>query len=478
MADIHEMTAAELTAAYAAGRCSPVEVAEAVIARRDRFEGAINAFVRVDDDAAMEAARASEARWRAGVPLGPADGVPATMKGNVAVARWEMRRGSRALPPTTPDFDAPATRRLKEAGAVLVGYTSLPELGWKGMGDSPAHGVTRNPWDVARTSGGSSAGAAAAAALGIGVLHVGTDGLGSVRIPCAFCGLAGLKPTSGRIPAFPASAMGVLAILGPMARTVADVALLLELMAIPDTRDTLASAEAPPAARALLGRSLAGLTAAFSPDLGYAKFVDADVEAACRAALAPLAAAGVRVSEGDPGIEDVLDVCNVFWLAGSASLWAKMPPDRRHLCDPGFAASAQAGERLPASAYVDALAARQVFAERMRRYHDEVDLLITPTMPIGAPTVDGRPTGPGVPERFEGPWSDWSPFTYPFNLSGQPAATVPVGLTREGLPIGLQIVARRGEDALVLAAAAVVEAAVNFPALDAPRGSVDGVQLA
>lgn len=474
MAEIHEMTAAALTAAYAAGRLSPVEVISATIARRDRFEDAINAFVHVDDAAAMEAARASEARWRARQPLGPADGVPATMKGNVAVAGWPMHRGSVALDPVTPDFDAPATRRLKEAGAILVGSTAMPELGWKGLGDSPAHGITRNPWNLSRTSGGSSAGAAAAAALGIGVMHVGSDGLGSVRIPCAFCGLAGLKPTSGRVPAWPASAMGVLAILGPMARRVADVALLFELMAIPDPQDTLATTEPPPAARALLDRSLSGLRAAFSPTLGYARGLDPEVEAACRAALAPLAAAGVRVEESDLAIEDVLDTCNVFWLAGSASVYGRIPPERRGLCDPGFARSGEAGLAIPASAYVDALAARQAFAERMRLHHESVDLLITPTMPIGAPPVDGRPAS----DAFGEDWTDWSPYTYPFNLSGQPAATVPVGLTREGLPIGLQIVARRGEDALVLAAAAAVEAAMDFPALDAPRGGGDGVRLA
>lgn len=466
MPEIHEMSAPALTAAYAAGTLSPVEVVRATIARRDRFEEAVNAFVHADDVAAVEAARASEARWRAGAPLGPADGVPATMKSNVAVSGWPITRGSAALAPIMADFDAPATSRLKEAGAILVGYTSMPELGWKGLGDSPFHGITRNPWDLSRTSGGSSSGAAAAGALGIGVLHVGSDGLGSVRIPCSFCGLAGLKPTSGRVPMWPASAMGILAILGPMARSVADVALLLELMAAPDPRDSLATTEAAPAVRTGLDRPLAGLRALFSPTLGYARGLDPDVVAACRAALAPLDAAGVGVEEGDPGIEDVLDVCNVFWLAGSASVYVKIPPERRRLCDPGFAASGEAGLAIPAAAYVEALATRSAFVERMRRFHDDVDLLITPTMPIGAPPVDGRPAG----DAFGADWTDWSPYTYPFNLSGQPAATVPVGLTREGLPIGLQIVARRGEDGLVLAAAAAVEAAVGFKWPDAPRG--------
>ncbi|MFN3687368.1 amidase [Salinarimonas sp.] len=467
MTDIHDLDAAALAAAYRARALSPVEATRHLIARRDAMEPAIRAFTHVDDDAALAAARASEARWRAGAALGPVDGVPATIKENVAVAGWPSARGSVALESPPYEDDAPATMRLREAGAVLLGQTAMPEFGWKGLGDSPAHGVTRNPYDLARSPGGSSAGAAAAAALGIGVLHIGTDGLGSVRIPCAFTGLPGLKPTSGRVPAWPASPMGLLAILGPMARSLADVALLFELMARPDDRDSLATTEAAPAARAGLEAGVRGLRAAWSPRLGYVVGLDPRIEAACEAALAPLQAAGLAIEARDPGFADPIDLCNVFWHAGSATVLRKIPESRWDMCDPGFLRGAQAGMALPAVRYAEAIAERASFVEAMRRFHERFDFLITPTMPIPAVPI-GADLPPGWAHGTD--WTSWSPYTYPFNLSGQPAVTVPVGLTEDGLPIGLQIVGRRGEDVRVLATARVIEAAIAYVHPDTPRG--------
>ncbi len=459
MPEIHDLTAAQLCAAYSARTLSPVEVAAHAIARRDAAEPELNAFTHTDDAVALAAARRAEARYAAGAPLGPADGVTATIKGNVAVAGWPFTRGSLLVDETPLPYDGPATRRLREAGCVVLGQTAMPEFGWKGLGDSPRHGATRNPWDATRTTGGSSAGAGAAAARGVGVLHVGTDGLGSVRIPAAFCGVAGLKPTQFRVPAWPASPMGVLATLGPLARRVADVALLLELIAQPDPQDSLATREPAPAVRAALGRSLAALRIAWSPRLGYARGLEPDVERACALALERLAGDVRAVEAAEPGFDDPLDTCNAFWHAGSATVLETLPPDRHGELDPGFLRGAERGLALPAPRLARAMAERAELCERMRVFHERFDLLATPAMPTGA-----LPLGADVPAdgRFGDEWTGWSPYTYPFNLSGQPAATVPVGRTADGLPIGLQLVGRPGEDALVLAAAAAVEAQAGF----------------
>src|ERR671923_703011 len=261
--------AAALLAGYRAGELSPVEVVEDALARIERGDATLNAFCLVDPERALADARASEARWRRGEPAGALDGVPVAVKDVFATRGWPTRRGSHAIDPAGPwEHAAPAVAALRRHGAVIPGKTTTPEIGWKGVTDSPLEGVTRNPWDPARTSGGSSGGSAAALAAGMVPLALGTDGGGSIRIPCAFCGLPGLKPTYGRVPMWPASPFGAVAHGGPMARTVADVALLLDVIAEPDARDWAAL---PPAGGSFLDGledGVAGLRVAFSPDLG------------------------------------------------------------------------------------------------------------------------------------------------------------------------------------------------------------------
>jgi aspartyl-tRNA(Asn)/glutamyl-tRNA(Gln) amidotransferase subunit A len=467
MADISRLSAAETTAAYAARKLSPVEAATDALRRLALFEPAVNAFTIVDADGAMAAARASEERWMKGESLGPADGIVATVKSNVAVKGWHMRRGSTTIGYDAMGFDAPAAQRLKEAGSVLIGQTTMPEFGWIGVCHSRLTGATRNPWRTDRTTGGSSGGAAAAGALGIGHLHVGTDAAGSIRIPASFSGLVGLNPGFGRVPAYPASPFGLLARIGPMARTAADAALMLGLLAKPDRRDVFGAIAAAPDYAAEMERGIRGKRIAFSATLGFVSKLDPAIESMCRAIAHRLTEFGAVVAEADPGFseEQALKPLRILWEAGCSFVLAGVPAERRGEVDGSFRESAARGDARPASDVLRALADRAALHETMRTFHERHDLLLTPTMPIAAFEAGRDLPASG---RFGPEWFDWSPYTWPFNVTGQPAASVPVGLDGDGLPIGLQIVAPQGGEALVLRAARCVEALAAFPMLSEP----------
>src|SRR6516165_580072 len=278
--DVAHASVERLLKLYRERALSPVEVTRLLLDRLDILQPRINAFCVVDRDGALAAARQSEGRWQRGEAVGRLDGVPVTIKDLVLMRGFPTLRGSRLVDPDQDwSEDAPATARLREAGAVILGKTTTPEFGCKALGDSPLTGITRNPWNLARTPGGSSAGAAAACAAGIGPLHVGSDGAGSIRIPAAFTGIFGLKPSFGRVPAYPLSAMGLLAHLGPMARTVADAALMLTLLSAPDHRDSYALPPEERDWRDGLEGGVRGWRIAYSPTLGYAK-VDPEITAA------------------------------------------------------------------------------------------------------------------------------------------------------------------------------------------------------
>src|SRR5207253_1538509 len=387
------MPAADLAAGIARRKISPVEVVDAVLARIEALER-LNAYVTVDAEGARHAARAAErAVMRKGARLGPLHGVPFSVKDLVVTKGVRTTFGTPIYKDNVPTEDAPMVARLKAAGAVMIGKTNTPTFGWIGATHNLLIGATRNPWNLERTPGGSSGGAAAAVAAGLAPLAVGTDGGGSIRIPASFSGIYGLKPTFGRIPIHPPSAAWSLSHVGPMARTVRDAALMLQVSAGPDERDA-SSLPAPGVdyVKALRG-GVKGLRVAYSDTLGYAEVVDPEVREACGKAARAFRELGCRVEELDPG----------------------------------------------------------------RRVFEGYDLLLTPTLArpafaVGldnATEIAGRP----VPE-----WA-WSPFTYPFNLTGQPAASVPCGFTKGGLPIGLQVVGRRFDDATVLRASAAFEAA-------------------
>ena len=465
MNSLPDLTADALVDGYRRGHLSPVEVAEACLARLEAFQPRNNAFCLVEPEVTRAMARAAEARWRAGTPLSEVDGVPVTIKDNIDVAGWPTLKGSAVMPNTPCLADAPAVARLREAGAVFLGKTTMPELGWKGTSDSPLTGITRNPWNLACTTGGSSAGAAAAASLGIGRLHLGTDGAGSVRIPAAFTGLVALKSTFGRVPAAPISVMGVLAHLGPLTQTVRETVLAMEVIAQPDPRDMMASLPAINW-RDGLEAGVAGMRIAYSPALGQDVEVHPDVARQVAAAAATFAALGARVEQVDPGFADPIEPLNTLWFSGAAlALRAVSAADRQRM-DPGLVAAAEAGERLDAAAYVEALLyQRNALALHMARFHERFDLLICPTMPLPA-----FEAGCLTPEhgRYGTVWTNWSPFTYPFNLTQQPAISVPAGLTDDGMPVGLQIIGPFGADIRVLRAALAFESARPFPKPPAP----------
>jgi aspartyl-tRNA(Asn)/glutamyl-tRNA(Gln) amidotransferase subunit A len=467
MSDISALSASDLVAAYAAGSLSPVEAVKDALARIDRFEPAVNAFSIVDAEGAVAAAAASEARWAAGEPLGPADGVVASIKSNVAAKGWHLRRGSTTIGYDAMAFDAPATANLRAAGCVIIGQTTMPEFGWIGVTHSRLTGVTRNPWRTDRTPGGSSGGAAAAAALGIGHFHLGTDGAGSIRIPSSFTGLCGVMPGVGRVAAYPASPFGVVARLGPMTRRVADAALMLKIMATPDSRDIASLGSPAPDYPAEIERGLRGRRIAFSATMGWAEGLSPEVHAACAAIAQRLTEFGAVVEEVDPGFarEDAYRPLRTLWDAGCAYILDGVPADKRPDVDEGFRRCAAQGTALSATDMLQALAGRAALYERMRAFHERFDLLLTPTMPVTAIEA-----GLEVPRdgSFGAEWFDWSPYTWPFNVTGQPAASVPVGLDSGGLPIGLQIVGPHGGEAMVLRAARGVEALAAFPLLSEP----------
>jgi aspartyl-tRNA(Asn)/glutamyl-tRNA(Gln) amidotransferase subunit A len=456
--DIAFLSASELVEHYRRKSLSPVEVTEALLRRLDRLEPAINAFVLVARESALAEARAAEARWIKGTPLGLLDGVPVTIKDLFLTKGWPTLRGSTLIERDQPWLeDAPPVARLREHGAVLLGKTTMPEFGWKAVGDSPLTGVTRNPWNLAHTPGGSSSGAAAALAAGIGPLALGTDGGGSIRIPCAFSGLAGLKPSFGRVPHYPPSVFGLVAHNGPMARTVPDLALLMTVITGADHRDVHAL---PPERRdysAGLDDGVKGLRIAFSPSFGYAK-VDPDVAAAVAAAARRFVELGAEVETIERVFDDPASAWLTLWWSGAAKAMSAYSAAARRRVDPGLEDAAQKGARLSAVDYVTADVARSALSLTMAEFHRRFDLLLTPSVPVPALAAGALLADPATQKE----WVEWAPFSYPFNLTRQPAASVPCGLTEAGLPIGLQIVGRMHDDALVLRAARAFERAQPF----------------
>src|SRR5712675_470415 len=334
MPDIKSLTAAELLRLYRRRELSPVEVTRDQLDRIEKFQPAINAFVIVDRAGALEAAKASEARWRKGEPIGLADGIGATVKDNVWLKGFPSRRGSMTSSDAPVKEDAPAVARLRESGAVILGKTTLPEFGWIGACHSPLTGITRNPWKLDRTTGGSSGGAAAAALLNLGHLHIGTDGAGSIRIPAAFSGVFGIKPSFGRVAAHPASPFSILAHVGPLARTVSDAALMLSVIGRPDERDMTAWNTPTPDYRVGLDDGVRGLRVAWSPRLGYVDKLNPEVEAATKKAAQVFADLGAIVEQADPGFGEPYDMIMTLWGAVSAMVVAAAPEKDRAKMDP------------------------------------------------------------------------------------------------------------------------------------------------
>ncbi len=453
MNELIYMPASEMVENYRSGDLSPVDVTSAVLGRIDAVNGQINAYCLVDHEAAMNSARLSQERWHAGTPVGPLDGVPVSIKDLVLTTGWPTLRGSLTIDKNQDwDVDAPVTARLKEAGAVLLGKTTTPEFGWKGVTDSPRTGITRNPWNLEKTPGGSSGGASAQVAAGMGPLAIGTDGGGSIRIPAGFTGIFGHKPSFGRVPAYPLSPFGTLSHVGPMSRTVTDGALMLSVLARPDHRDWFSLPYDNADYRDGLDDGIKGLRIAYSPDLGYAD-VHPEIAGLVDKAVKAFEDLGAHVEQVDPGFENPQPIFHTLWYAGAANGLRALSDSELDLVDAPLVNIVRKGREYTSLEYTAAVNARGELGVTMCEFHTRFDLLLTPSLAVPAFGV-----GRLEPEGSDGEdWTNWTPFSYPFNLTQQPAATVPCGFTSDGLPAGLQIVGPMHADGLVLLAARAFE---------------------
>ncbi len=438
---------AELSAGFSAGKFTPLDVARAALARAEQVQERFNAFSLIDAEAALAMATESTARWRSGAPLSAIDGVPTTVKDIIWIKDRAIRYGSRTTSTQPCTQDAPSVKRLRAAGAVFIGITTTPEFGWKAITESPLTGITRNPWNPQMTPGGSSGGAVVAAATGAGVLHIGTDGGGSIRIPCSLTGVVGLKPTFGRVAAYPPSAFGTVAHIGPIARSAEDAAAMLNAMAGRDIDDwNQGVGELPPLewTKGVLTGARIGLWT--TPPYGE---VDSEVAAAVARAVGAIEALGAHVEPVELPSEDLGEIYRIHWYAGAANRFAAVPADLAHLCDPGFVAVAKTGSAISASTLVAAQARRAAFGAAMDKLLAKLDFIVSPATPIPAFAVGPEVPGDVILDRSVNAGS----FAFPINLSQQPAVSTPCGLTAAGLPIGLQFVGARGADAKVLSAA-------------------------
>ena len=450
MTDPAVMSAEQLLVAYRTGTLTPSDALQAVTERIARRNPALNAFALLDPRAAA-AAHESTQRWRAGRPIGVLDGVPCTIKDLVDVAGQPTRRGSRTTAADPAPHDAPLVTGLKNAGAVIVGKTTTTEFGWKSPGDCPLHGITRNPRNPGYTTGGSSSGAGAAAAAGFGPLHVGTDAGGSVRIPAAWCGVVGLKPSFGRVPQWPLGAFATVACAGPMTRTVRDAALMLAAMAQHDWRDPFCLPDQPAAWLPGIEDGVAGLRIAVLRNPGFDAPLDADGVAAVEEAARILAEAGAELEEVDPGLPDTGHLFATLWSTALRLVVANMPEDKRHLLDPGLLTLAGDPDP-PGTAMMQAAAQQVQAAHAMAKLHRTFDLVLCPTVPGPPPLADAPTTDP-----VRSLLTTWAPWTFAFNLTRQPAISIPLGTGALGLPRSVQLAAALYRDDLVLRAARTIE---------------------
>ncbi|WP_018155440.1 amidase [Demetria terragena] len=465
MTDLSMVSATELTDGFRSGEWTPVDALEAAMGAVEKYDSAVNAITMVDEQYARARAEDSAARWSSGDPISATDGIPLTVKDMMPTQGWPTYRGSNLIGDEGPwDLDAPFAARLREAGQVIFGKNTTPEFGWKGVTDSLRHGVTRNAWNPDRTSGGSSGGAASATALGMGTWSVGTDGGGSVRIPGAFSGIVALKPTYGQVPVFPASPYGTLSHIGPMTRSVRDCALLLDVISGPDSRDWSAMPTRRSSWTDGLGQGVAGMRLAYSANLGYGHNAPG-VDAAFHAALDVLRGLGAEIDEVELGLDDPVEAFHTLWFTGAAKVVDAYGDGARERIDPGLrSAIEQFGDGATAQDYLDATAVRAEWGRRTGELHDTYAALLTPTMPIPA-FAAGQPAPDGWHSQL---WTSWCPYTYPFNMTQQPALTVPCGFTGEGLPLGLQVVAARHQDATTLRVGHAYESGTNWHHLMPP----------
>src|SRR5258708_5736926 len=451
------ISAAELTTLYARRELSPVEVVDAMIVRASEVQPSLNALVLIDADGARMAAKASELRWRKGEPLSALDGVPTTIKDTTPIKGGPTRIGSHATDETPALENAPVVDRFQAAGLALLGKTTTPEFGWKALTDSPLQGTTRSPWDLKHSPGGSSGGAAALTTAGVNPFNHGNDGGGSIRIPAAHTGLVGLKPTFGRIAQYPADApFADVVSQGVLSRTVRDTALALNAMAGPDPRDWRSLPAEPRDYTIGLEEGVRGLRLGLSLDLGHVK-ADPEIRALVVAAAKRFEELGALVEEVGPLIEPLQNSFEALWIGSFATRFRQIPTQLHGKLDPGFRAAAEKGHAITLADYAKAYEAKSKLARDMALWHLQYDLLLAPATPTAAPPVETLYNSYAFPR-----WTKGAPYTLPFNLTGQPAASMPAGLTAAGLPVGLQIVGAARADHLVLKAMRAYESACGW----------------
>ena len=445
------MTAMELRRRVTRKDVSPVELTRRALAKAEGTQKNLNAFFVLLPEAALAAARVAEDAVMRGKPLGLLHGLPFSAKDLMAVAGVPYASGSRAMAKNIAAVDAPAVERAKAAGAILIGKTTTSEFGCKPVGDSPLTGITRHPWNLAKTPGGSSAGAAASVAAGITPFALGTDGGGSVRIPCCFTGLAGIKAHFGRVPVWPTSATPTLAHVGPIARNVGDAALLLTAIGGYDPRDPFSISAAMPDLLGPCRASVADLRIAYSNTLGYAR-PDTDVAAIVAGAAHTFEELGCAVEKVDKVFErDPADLWTAEFYAGVGTRLRSFVQTQRDLLDPAVAEVLDAALSQDMRDYYEKVFERYAFRDKVRAFFETYDLLLSPVLPITS--LDA---GKNIPDHLQDRnLVSWVYYTYPFNLTGQPAATVCAGIAADGMPVGIQIVGRAlGEYDVVRAAAA------------------------
>lgn len=455
-ADLHWKSALEIAALVRDKALSPVEVTEALLARIDALNPRLNAFCLVSTEVARAAAKEAEIAVMKGEPLGPLHGVPFSAKDVLYTRGVCTTGGSRLFADLVPEHDTVPVLRLRAGRAVLLGKTNTSEFGHKATTENPMFGVTKNPWNLELTPGGSSGGAAAAVASGLGPLALGSDGGGSVRIPAAFCGVFGFKPSYGRVPQYPGfPGWERLSHVGPITRTVRDAAATLDVIAGTDDRDRESLPGGPASYLAACDNDVRGLHVAWTPDLGYAR-VDPAILAVCEDAAAEFDALGCHVEVVNPGWENPEEAFGTIVAAQFWAAWGGQIATAEKQMDETLAKFVKRGEAVTAREYLAAWATVETYWQDVRTFLERFDLLLSPTTAVPPFPAAGRPPRDIAGERVS--VLGWMPFTYPFNLTGQPVASVPAGVTEDGLPVGLQIVGQRHADATVLAASAAWEA--------------------
>lgn len=454
--DLCFTSATELSALIRSRALSPVELMQAVIERARRLNPALNALCTDTYEEALTQARLAETAVVRGENIGLLHGIPTTIK-DLALTKGVRTMGGSFIHRTrVPDTDHVHVERLHRAGAISIGKTTVSEFGWSGVSHSPVTGITHNPWKHGMNAGASSAGAGVCAAAGIGPVHQGSDGAGSVRMPAAFCGVYGLKPSFGRIPYHPTPNNGLISHVGPLTRTVSDAALMLAAMAGPDDRDAWSLEAAPEDYLGALDAGIAGLKVGYSPDLGYLR-VDPVVRDSVAAAVRAFEDLGCIVEEVDPGWGDTSAMESVLFAGAFAGQVGHLLEQWQDRMDPGLVAMTREGLKLSAADWGRAQGERLQLWDKVNAFFGRYDLLLTPSLSVVA-----FPATRLIPEHWPQhawDWLRWAGFSYPFNLTGLPAATCPCGFSQDGLPIGLQIVAGRFRDLRVLQASRAFELA-------------------